>query len=1412
MNIVNRTAILMTVASIAAVLGLTLMMLGSPTHASAQGEPTPRAYITVVIADGDDTVSWSDPDSCTSDYNTYLAVTSPFNDAETSRTHIGSAVSGSTEKTQTISYSGAGNVFTPPSVAVELYCGTYDASSSQNVLIALTDLSVVGFSLRRGTYSSAPLTALAISSGTLSSASDRGINMYTAEVPSDVRQITLDPTVVTGYQTDFVRNPGWGVIMACSSGDDCTYSYGGGTTIVLSDADLTTDGFQIDLARGENRLGIGVNKGSVGAGPGRLYYLTVTVENSPATGLPAITGIAQVGQTLTTVTSGISDVDGLTNVSYSYQWLAHDTEIDGATSSTYTLQPTDADRVIKVRLSFVDDVGYEESLTSEATGAVKPNVPATGAPTITGTAEVAETLTADTSGIVDSDGLDNVSFSYQWIRSDGTDDLDIDGATGDTYVVTAADVDKAIKLRVNFTDDKGSVESLTSSATAVVPIEAAFTFSIDGTVVTCDYWNEHITNRPRKECDNPSSIDQGASNAIEIETEIARSVNSQLYKFRFHIYQMEDSIGHYGSREANDLCLGPGMVDSVSIEVTPENGTGNFTYTGEGTIFELCPAGTYQLYVPWYRYNSDDEDYEYAGTFRRYFFINGNGEEDSSIEQVKWIRAVYPDTPVSHGDVQIVGTKQSTRLNRTLTTFSLSIDGLVPDSDTETTDYVVRVRVIGDGGPGKGKTVPWCHVGNVGYSYLLKTVPEDGRWEMDAHVKGSCLDHQWPDTLQVELFNGSYEFIAGEDIALGAPHNTPATGAPTISGTVQVGQTLTASTSGVVDDDGLSNASYAYQWIANDETSDSDIQDATSRTYTLVSDDVSKTIKVKVTFTDDADNEESLTSAPTAAIAATVPGTPSSLKVQPAGTGEFDVSWDAPDSNGGAEITEYTVQWKETADNWDTDSDVSSATTSETSYTITGLSLETEYSVRVIATNSVGDSPASAEESATAAAQTSQQRGSTQNTPATGAPTITGTAQVSETLTADTASIADEDGLDNVSFSYQWVVNDGTSDADIENASGTAYTLTSEDEGKTIKVRVTFTDDADNEEALTSAATAAVAAAPTTLTASIHDEPESHDGQNAFTFELRFSEELDPDFSYKTLRDHAFTVTGGTVTKARRLDPPGNVRWEITVEPSSDADVSIVLPKTTDCADQGAICTEDSRMLSAEVSLTVTGSVEEEEQSAPENNPATGGPTISGTAQVGETLTADTSGITDEDGLTDATFSYQWVSNDGTTDSDISGATNSTYTLVAAEEGKTIKVRVSFADDGGNDETLTSAATAAVAAAPTPLTASIHDTPQNHDGQSSFTFELRLSEEFDLSYVTLRDHAFTVTGGTVTKSRRLDRSSNIRWEITVVPNSNANVIVVLPVTTNCDDEGAICTDDGRMLSNRNELTVAGPSG
>ena len=118
----------------------------------------------------------------------------------------------------------------------------------------------------------------------------------------------------------------------------------------------------------------------------------------------------------------------------------------------------------------------------------------------------------------------------------------------------------------------------------------------------------------------------------------------------------------------------------------------------------------------------------------------------------------------------------------------------------------------------------------------------------------------------------------------------------------------------------------------------------------------------------------------------------------------------------------------------------------------------------------------------------------------------------------------------------------------------------------------------------------------------------------------------------------------------------------------------------------------DSRALTATQTITVTV------QDA--NDPATGAPSISGSAQVGATLTAATTGIGDEDGLPDSSsYNYQWVRVDGFDESDISEADSVDYELVAADEGKMVKVRVSFTDGGGSAESRTSAESGTIAAA-----------------------------------------------------------------------------------------------------------------
>ena len=320
------------------------------------------------------------------------------------------------------------------------------------------------------------------------------------------------------------------------------------------------------------------------------------------------------------------------------------------------------------------------------------------------------------------------------------------------------------------------------------------------------------------------------------------------------------------------------------------------------------------------------------------------------------------------------------------------------------------------------------------------------------------------------------------------------------------------------------------------------------------------------------------------------------------------------------------------------------------------------------------------------------------------------------------------------------------------------------------------------------------------LTAAFEGLPAAHDGERAFSFRVAFSDGI--SVSYTTVRDASFTVTGGEVTAARRVDGRRDL-WEITIEPDSDEAVTVRLPETIDCGASGAICTGDGRGLSHSLSATVAGPADEPES----NTAATGAPAIGGTPQVGEELTVSTSGVSDADGLDNASFGYQWIR----ADTDIGGATGSTYTPVPADEGKRLKVRVSFTDDAGHEESLTSAATDAVAAAPELLTASFEGMPAEHRGQGSFSFRVAFSEGISISYKTVRDASFRVTGGDVTQANRVDGRRDL-WRITVEPDSDEAVTVRLPETTDCDASGAICTGDGRPLSHSLSATVSGPVG
>ena len=313
----------------------------------------------------------------------------------------------------------------------------------------------------------------------------------------------------------------------------------------------------------------------------------------------------------------------------------------------------------------------------------------------------------------------------------------------------------------------------------------------------------------------------------------------------------------------------------------------------------------------------------------------------------------------------------------------------------------------------------------------------------------------------------------------------------------------------------------------------------------------------------------------TAPVEPEAPEPPQNLTLEIHESGKLRATWNTPSS--GPAPTGYTVQWKEAGGDWADSSEVSEAEVNMTSHVIRGLTDGVEYTVRVIATTDDAESAPSGEVTTTPRETTP---------PGLSSASVDGSTL---TLTFDEPLDTGE-APDRTAFAVT-VAGSGRGVATVA-VSGSVVTLTlvtavSAGDAVTVDYTAPAGESESRLQDLVGNAAASFSGRSVTndtqaadpMTATTHDVPSAHDGSTTFTFELRFSETPREGFSYKTLRDNAFTVTGGEVVKARRLEKGKNVRWEIRVTPDGDGPVTIVLPATTDCTAQGAVCTQDRRPL-----------------------------------------------------------------------------------------------------------------------------------------------------------------------------------------------------------------------------------------
>ena len=903
---------------------------------------------------------------------------------------------------------------------------------------------------------------------------------------------------------------------------------------------------------------------------------------------------------------------------------------------------------------------------SVATNTMAVNVTAvndapTGQPGITGTAQVGEVLTATAGDIADVDGLPNPFFesgttTVQWLRVDGGNETDIPSATAFTYTLVAADEGKTIKVKVVSFKDQQSVANgpLTSNA-----------YPSSGTVLPAP--NIAPTSAD-KTVDTPEDTD---------------------YTFSSADFAFTDTDG--------------GSLSSVKIVTLPATDKGTLTLSGTVLTSGDLPQTVVTAQIGTLKYVPPANDN--GAALASFTFRVNDGTDDSVATKTMTVNVTAVNDAPTSAD-KTVATNENTDY-----TFS-SADFPFSDTDGDslssvkivTLSFFGTLRLSGtaltSGDLPQTVTAADLAAGN------LKFAPDRiNRGEFDVRVNDGTADSA-----------ATYGMAVTVTLVNDAP-----TGQPGITGTAQVGEVLTATAGDIADVDGLPNPFFesgttTVQWLRVDGGNETDIPGATDFTYTLVAADEGKTIKVKVVSFKD---QQSFANGPL-----TSDAYPSGATVLPAAN---NPPTSADKTVVTPEDTDYTFL---TADFAFTDTDGGSLSSVKIvtlpatgTLTLSGTALTSGDLPQTVGAAQIGTLkyvPPANDNGAALASFTFRVNDGTDDSVATKTMTVNVTAVNDAPTSADKTVVTPED-TDYTFLASDFAFTDTDMGVTLSNMkivslpatgkgtltlSGTA--LTSGDLPQT----VLYTDLAvgtlkyvppanDNGAALASFTFrvndgTADSVATNTMTVNVtavNDAPTSAD-KTVDTPE-------DTDYTFLTA-DFAFTDTdmGDTLSSVKIVSLPAPGKG--TLRLSGAALGSGSLPQTVSAADlTGGLLkyrppANESGAALASFTFRVNDGTDDSVATktmtvsvTAVNDATTGKPGIAGTARVGLALMATAGTIADPDGLpdpflTDTNTSFQWVRVTSGTDADISGATASTYTLVDADNGKTIRVKVSFQDKGGS--------------------------------------------------------------------------------------------------------------------------------
>jgi hypothetical protein len=828
---------------------------------------------------------------------------------------------------------------------------------------------------------------------------------------------------------------------------------------------------------------------------------------------------------------------------------------------------------------------YFRDIVFTPTPANSNNVP--GTVNLTGTAAQNQTLSAT---VTDPDGLGGATIGYQWQQSsNGTTWTNISGANNQTFALNQTQVGQQVRINATYTDVLGTQENIFSTPTATIAnINDPGTVAISGTTAVDNILSATVTD-----LDGLSGVTinyqwQQSSNGTTW-TNISGATNQTLSLTNGLVGQRVRVNATY-----TDVLTGSESISSnTSAVITAVSPSQTLFTTQTPAITNATDGGS---------------DYELGMEFRT--------ATTGTIDAIRYYKA--PSETGTHV-------------------------GRIWSSTGQLLASVTFTNETGSGWQQQALSAPLEIQANITY---VVSVNANSHFAITNNGIATTLTNGGISAV-ADGSNGTYDLDPGQFPTQSLNNNyfrdivftpTPANsnnvpGTVNLTGTAAQNQTLSAT---VNDPDGLGGATIGYQWQqSSNGTTWANISGATNQTFALNQAQVGQQVRINATYTDVLGTQENIFSTPTAAI------------------------------------------------------------------------------VNI-------------------------------NDPGTVA--ISGTTAVDSILSA---TVTDLDGLTGVTIGYQWQQSsNGTTWTNISGATNQTLSLTSTLLGQRVRVNATYTDALTGSESISSNASAVITAVSpsqtlfTTQTPTITNATDGTGSNGDYELGMEFRTATPGTINairyYKApsetgthvgriwsstgqlLASVTFTNETGSGWQQQALSAPltiqANTTYVVSVNANSHfAFTSNGIATTITNEDISAVADGSNGTYDLDPGQFPTQSVNNNYfrdivfTPAPANpNNVPGTVNLTGTAAQNQTLTAN---VTDLDGLTGVAIGYQWQqSSNGSTWTNISGATNQTFALNQAQVGQQVRINATYTDVLGTRENLFSTPTAAIANINDPGTVAISGT------------------------------------------------------------------------------------------------------